>query len=141
MIQKPRKHEDLLINMTPMIDVMIFLIVFFLAATNFAQVERQQDVELPETRPGGALSTTLDSTLIVNVKKDGQIYVAEKKLSDAELTDLVSRRHEVFKSALRVDVRGDQRAAHGDMCRVYRAIRRGGVARPAIILKETTFEG
>ena len=141
MIQKPRKHEDLLINMTPMIDVMIFLIVFFLAATNFAQVERQQDVELPETRPGGTLSTTLDSTLIVNVKKDGQIYVAEKKLSDAELTDLVSRRHEVFKSALRVDVRGDQRAAHGDMCRVYRAIRRGGVARPAIILKETTFEG
>jgi biopolymer transport protein ExbD len=139
-IQKPRKHEDLLVNMTPMIDVMIFLIVFFLAATNFAQIERQQDVELPETRPGGALSTTLDSTLIVNVKKEGEIYVADRSLSDAELTELVSRRLELFRSSLRVDVRGDRRASHGDMCRVYKAIRRGGVARPAILLKETTFE-
>ena len=140
MLRVEPKREELLINVTPMIDVMIFLIVFFLAATNFAEIERQQDIELPATRSTGPLSTTLDSTLIVNVKRDGQIYVAGQELSEKELEAVVRRRLEVFKSALRVEVRGDWRGSYGNVARVVAAIRKTGVSRAALNTKDSSTE-
>jgi len=134
------KREDLLINMTPMIDVMIFLIVFFLAATNFAEIEREQDIHLPVTRGVGSLSKTLENKIIINVKKDGTVFVLGRKYETDELRAYIASRHASLKDALKVELRADKRTLHGDVARVLAMVREAGVLRPAIDTKQVTLE-
>ena len=139
MIRSDKKRDDIYINVTPMIDVMIFLIVFFLVATNFAQKEREQDVLLPETRGTGGLSKALEQNLIINVKKDGEVIVDGRKLGDKELQAFIARRHEVA-SALKVKVRADKRTPYGDVATVLAIVERAGVSRPYIDTKQSLLE-
>lgn len=139
MIRSEKKREDIYINVTPMIDVMIFLIVFFLVATNFAQKEREQDVLLPEARGTKVLSKALESNLIINVKKDGQVVVNGRKIGERDLQDLIARRHEAT-SALKVKVRADKRTPYGDVATVLATVERAGVSRPYIDTKQDLLE-
>jgi biopolymer transport protein ExbD len=140
MIRLPARREELLINMTPMIDVMIFLIVFFLAATRFAEIEREQDVQLPVAGKVGSLSGMLNDRVLINVKKDGSAYVDGRSFNLEELKSLVGRRVGASKTNLKVEVRADRRALHGDVARVLAALREAGVSRPAIDTKQETLE-
>ena len=140
MIRTPVKREELLINMTPMIDVMIFLIVFFLAATNFAQIEREQDIQLPETISTGSLSRTGDSKITINVKQDGAAFVEGRAYGAEELRELIGRRRARWKDALKVEIRADRRTLHGNVARVLASVRAAGVSRPFVDTKETSLE-
>jgi len=131
-----KRREELLINVTPMIDVMIFLIVFFLAATNFAEIEREQDIQLPEAARVGSLSRILDNKITVNVRQDGTSLVEGRKYDAAELKALVATRHARFKDALKVEIRADWRTPHGEVARVLALVRQAGVSRPVIPTKE-----
>jgi biopolymer transport protein ExbD len=139
-IRTPARREELLINMTPMIDVMIFLIVFFLAATKFSEIEREQDVQLPEAGKVGSLSGMLGDRVMVNVKKDGAVFIDGRSYAVPELKAMVQRRVEVQKGNLKVEVRADRRTLHGDVARVLAALREAGVSRPAIDTKQETLE-
>ena len=140
MIRTQPKREELLINMTPMIDVMIFLIVFFLAATNFAEIEREQDILLPESRGIGSLSRTADLKITINVKKDGSVFVEQKRLSLEELRALLTRRQAALKRAPRVEIRADKRTPHGEVAKVLVAVRAAGISQPAIDTKQVTLD-
>jgi len=119
-----------------MIDVMIFLIVFFLAATKFAEIEREQDIQLPGARAVGSLSGMLSNRVVVNVKKDGTVVVDKREYGLPELKALVRSRLEVLKDGLKVEIRGDKRASHGDVTRVLATLREAGVSRPTINTKQ-----
>ncbi len=140
MIDTSGRKEELLINMTPMIDVMIFLIVFFLAATQFAEVERQQDIQLPVAGRVGSLSGMLSGRVIVNVKRDGTVVVERKEYGAEELRALIRRRLETFKDSLKVEVRADRRTLHGDVAKVLAELREAGISRPAINTRQETLE-
>src|SRR4029453_17306817 len=106
MIRTGRKSvmEDVQINVTPMIDLMIFLIVFFLTATTFTQMEREQEVILPSTHGSGSLSRALDNNLIINVKRDGTLVVAGKRYGEEELRAVIAARNADSNHTLRVKV-------------------------------------
>lgn len=140
MIRNDKKREDIYINVTPMIDLMIFLIVFFLAATNFAQKEREQDVLLPEAHGAGGLSKALENNLIINVKKDGDIIVDGRKYGEKDLQAFIARRREGAKNALKVKVRADKRTPYGNVAAVYAIIERAGVSRPYVDTKQDLLE-
>ena len=42
-------EEEASLNMTPLIDMVFLLLIFFLVATTFAQEERKLDIQLPAT--------------------------------------------------------------------------------------------
>jgi biopolymer transport protein ExbD len=136
LIQGSQRREQLLINMTPMIDVMIFLIVFFLAATKFAEIEREQDIQLPGTRGVGSLSGVLNNKVVVNVKKDGTVVIEKRVYGLPELKAFIRSRLEVLKDNLKVEIRGDKRASHGDVARVLASLREAGISRPTINTKQ-----
>ena len=79
MIRTGRKSvmEDVQINVTPMIDLMIFLIVFFLTATTFTQMEREQEVMLPSTHGSGSLSRALDRAWALSLLQEAARVQAE----------------------------------------------------------------
>ena len=63
------------IEMTPMIDMVFLLLIFFLVATTFQEEEREMQIALPEAAAAGPISTALRE-IIINVAEDGRMIVS-----------------------------------------------------------------
>jgi biopolymer transport protein ExbD len=111
------------INLTPMIDVVFLLLIFFLTATTFAREEVELDLRLPEARSG--VEGTNAHPLIVQVFADGRITFEGREVT------LEALRQKLQAAAARnqqqsVLVRGDKLAQFGigiqvlDACRLAR---------------------
>ncbi len=77
------------INLTPMIDCVFLLLIFFLVATKFEEAEREMKVVLPQASEAVPL-TSRPKELIVNVDSEGHFIVNRQTLSaDALLNALL----------------------------------------------------
>ncbi|MCE5276953.1 MAG: biopolymer transporter ExbD [Planctomycetaceae bacterium] len=76
------QHEDeSSINMTPMIDMVFLLLIFFLVATTLAQTERDQSVQLPGSDSQAPMSAQPKDT-VINIGRDGAVKIGAKKYGD-----------------------------------------------------------
>ena len=57
-----------------MIDVVFLLIIFFMVGTQFTEIERQYDVQLPKVAEVQPLTSRPDE-LIINIKGDGTVII------------------------------------------------------------------
>ncbi|WP_437202451.1 ExbD/TolR family protein [Planctomicrobium sp. SH664] len=64
--------EDPALNLTPMIDVVLTLVIFFMVGTQFSKQESQYDIELPKVSAAMPL-TQLPDEIIINIAEDGSI--------------------------------------------------------------------
>lgn len=101
-------------NLTPVIDVVFLLLIFFLVATRFDQQEKELDTILPEVAQAEPLSMP-PQELVVNVTKEGKFVVMRKELSESELAAMLRQVSEKNPSNQSVLIRGDQESAwkHG----------------------------
>ncbi|MFN0054886.1 MAG: ExbD/TolR family protein [Planctomycetales bacterium] len=81
---KAEALEEPQINLTPMIDVVFNLLIFFMVGTRFADIERQFDVQLPEVGQAQPLTSAPDE-IIVNVFDSGVIVVSQENLTLEQL--------------------------------------------------------
>ena len=109
------------INLTPMIDVVFLMLIFFLAATTFAREEVELDLRLPQAKSGKAGSG--EQQLVVNVFADGKLTVDGREVTLAALQQKLQAA--VQRNAEQaVLVRGDQESRFGtglavlDVCRL-----------------------
>ena len=120
-------------NMTPMIDVIIQLIVYFMVGTSFTQMEHKMGLKLPEVSGQGAL-TSAPSKKVVNVYRDGQVTLDQRTVSLAELTGQLTAARKQYQS-LGVVVRGDADVHLQRVAEVLHACRQSGVAEMAIAVR------
>jgi biopolymer transport protein ExbD len=114
------------LNLTPMIDVVFLLLIFFLAATTFAREEVELDLRLPQAKSGKAGSG--EQQLVVNVFADGKLTVDGREVTLAALQQKLQAA--VQRNAEQaVLVRGDQESRFGtglavlDVCRLAKVKR------------------
>ena len=81
--------EEPSLNLTPMIDVVFLLIIFFLVGSHFSETERQFDVNLPKVQDAQPLTAPPDE-IVVNVYQDGRILISEELLTMAQLEQKLS---------------------------------------------------
>jgi len=72
------------LSLTPLIDVVFLLLIFFLVATRFAEEERELDVTPPQASEAKALADRPDE-LFINVDREGRYFVTGKLLSVEQL--------------------------------------------------------
>ena len=72
---KSPPEESVEPNITPMIDMVFLLLIFFLVATKFADVERDVRVKPPSSRHARPV-TALPEEIVVNVNSDGRFLIA-----------------------------------------------------------------
>ena len=72
------------LSMTPLIDVVFLLLIFFLVATRFADEERELEVVLPQASEAKPLIAK-PKELFVNVTAEGRYYVGGKLMDDQGL--------------------------------------------------------
>ena len=83
----PPADEGEGINMTPVIDVVFLLLIFFLVATRMDRQERELKVVLPEVAQAQPLTMTQE--VVVNVTRDGKYKILQKEYSEDHLLALL----------------------------------------------------
>ena len=122
--------EEPQMNLTPMIDVVFNLIIFFMVGTRFSDMERQFDVNLPKVSDAQPL-TSLPDEIIVNVYGDGRIRVGKQTLTLAELVaDLRAARDRYADQA--VLVRGEGEGPYQIVMDVLSACQQAGITKTAL---------
>ena len=112
-------------EMTPLIDIMFTLIIFFLATATFQEEERDIAINVPSNTSGTTLSSE-PRVIVINVKKDGSYKMGDKAMKLDQIR--IKLREEVQKDAnQKVLVRGDGDALHKHVAAAVAAAKGAGV--------------
>ena len=99
-------------NLTPVIDVVFLLLIFFLVATRFNQEEREIATRLAEVAIAQPL-TMPPQEVIVNITEKGDYIVAGKTLSHESLANFLHQVAVKNPSTQKVQLRTDERVSFG----------------------------
>ncbi len=129
------------INVTPMVDVMLVLLIIFMVITPMLQ--KGQSVNLVKTdNPTPMPDADKEDALLVAITHDGQIYFGSDKVTQEKLTDIVKDRLS-NKTDKRVFVKADARARYGLVTDVVDDVRSAGVDELGLLTeqrKQGSFE-
>jgi biopolymer transport protein ExbD len=120
-IKDPIAEAEEPYNLIPLTDMVFNLLIFFMAATTFAQVERELGMQLPRAKSFATLSAA-PSQLVINIDDKGTPVVMKKEYDQRGLTELIAARVKANPESI-VLVRADERglvrgfAAVADACR------------------------
>ncbi len=99
------------LSLTPLIDIVFLLLIFFLVATRFAEEEREMDVLLPDASEAQPL-TSKPGELFINIDEQGRYYVTGKILTLRELQPVLNAARVNNPSRASVIIRADERCAY-----------------------------
>jgi biopolymer transport protein ExbD len=125
------------INMTPMIDVVFQLIVFFTATSTIAKSEFSQSVELPVAHKGKDRDeATLKKKVTANVVATGEVFVSGRAVNAAEFQDILrAELAEHPAEQLEVQFRADRAAPYGAVQPLLLTCARMGVWQASFVVK------
>ena len=133
-----RRHQAPMseINVTPMVDVMLVLLIVFMVAAPLLTVG--VPVNLPKT---GAKPLTGDNEpLAITVKADGKVFLQDTAI---ETSNLVSKLRAISEAGYeeRIYVRGDKDVAYGDVADVVARINAAGFSKVALVTDLKSGQG
>ena len=124
------------INMTPMIDVVFQLIIFFLVSSHLAKQEVQLKLPLPEAATGERESDPNAPRLTVNVLADGSLLLAGRTVAAAEIGARLRERLADLGPAAEVRVRCHREVPYASVEPLLVACARAGVWNVAFAVYE-----
>ncbi|WP_104202359.1 ExbD/TolR family protein [Billgrantia saliphila] len=107
-----RRRDPVEVNLTPLIDVVFLLLIFFMVSTTF-ETRQALELELPESAAG----TTLEaSPVTLVVTERGRYRLGERELSATELGEALAAKADQARLHGLV-LEADARAVHADVVR------------------------
>lgn len=96
------------LGLTPLIDIVFLLLIFFLVATRFAEEEREMDVLLPEASEAQPL-TSKPRELFINIDHQGRYYVTGRIVTLDALQPVLNAAYVNNPGRASVVIRADRR--------------------------------
>jgi biopolymer transport protein ExbD len=114
------------LNLTSMIDVLFLLIIFFMVATKFDEMERNIEVAVPEVAEAGDV-TPPPRPLVVSVLEDGRVELDGAQVTLEELTARLSAARTPLTEPT-VVIRGDSACPFQHVATALAACQQAGIS-------------
>ena len=116
------------INVTPLVDVMLVLLIIFMITS--PMLVSGVNVDLPETNSSPI--SVQDEPLVVTINNKGKIFLLEIPIERMHLTDKLANITNEKKDA-RIFVRGDRNVSYGQVVEIVAEIHAAGFSRVVLI--------
>jgi biopolymer transport protein ExbD len=113
--------------MTPMIDVVFLLIIFFLVSSHLARNESQLELELPIAISASDDVDKQTPRMIVNVDSDGNLFLAGRPVRADQLKDRFVNALQKEGDGLEVRIRGSRHVAYSTVEPIMRSCVQAGI--------------
>lgn len=130
---KTHHEEAPMLNLTPMIDILFLLIIFFMVGSKFTEMESAVDLDVPQVNDLGAL-TAAPEKKVINVFRDGRVMLGTKEVNLDDLKAELTASHAQYQE-LGVLVRGDRDVPFQQVATVLTTVRQAGIAEMAISVR------
>jgi biopolymer transport protein ExbD len=114
-------------NMTPMIDVVFLLVIFFLVSSHLARNESQIKLELPVASTGSDDRPREIPRITVNVKPDGSLWVSGRAIAAEQLEPLLRTATSREGGDVEVRIRGSRQAPYANIEPILLACTKSGI--------------
>jgi biopolymer transport protein TolR len=123
------------INVTPLVDVMLVLLVIFMVTAPIIQQGVQ--VNLPQAKAGAIPGT--EELLVVTIAKSGKVYLNDNPMTLAELGDKL-RAIRKLQADKQVYLRADQDVRYGLVMKAVAEIKQAGIERLGMVTRPSSDE-
>jgi biopolymer transport protein ExbD len=128
------QHDEMpVLNLTSMIDVLFLLIIFFMVATKFDEMERNIEVDVPQVAQAGE-GTPPHQPLIVSVAADGHLELDGAKVTAEELISRLAAARTPLTEPT-VVIHGDASCPFQNVANALGACRQAGVSELGITVR------
>jgi len=117
------------IQLAPLVDVLLLLLIFFLLTWNAARNENELDVKVPKATAAKEKSAPIGD-VVVNVKADGSVVVNRRTLTGPELTELLKSLAQL-NAEQAVVIRGDEAGTYKNIVDVLNTCTQAGITNVA----------
>ena len=119
------------INVTPLVDIVLVLLIIFMVTANFI-VRETVEVDLPRAANGGE---TVQGLVNVVLDKDGKLFFDGTELSEAQLSAKVAEQVAKDKDT-RAIISADQTIPYGRVMRLIDVVKGQGIAKFALNIEK-----
>lgn len=125
---RPQRRDDVELNITPLIDVVFLLLIFFMVSTTF---ERESEINITLPEASEEYTDTQADRIDITIDAQGRIYINEQSLVNTQLGTI----REALRNALydlkdpQVIISADAGATHQLVVRVMDAARQLNLVR------------
>ncbi|MFH0977161.1 MAG: biopolymer transporter ExbD [Spirochaetota bacterium] len=118
------------INITPMVDVLLVLLVIFMVTANFLKME-SVNINLPKVN---AADPNVQQSVQIALTVDGKLMMETTPTTEEKMV-LKLAQEAKYRPNMRVTLSADERLPYGKIARVMGLIRQAGVTRIALSVK------
>ena len=122
---KVKHREEPVVEITPLIDVVFLLLLFFMVTTQFVSLPGLK-ISLPGIEPGRTVTAT--DKLEVKITAAGDIYVNGNPTAEANVATMLREEAKDLESAV-IILMADEQVPHGRVVSLMDIIRRSGMKR------------
>lgn len=123
MAKKEKKGLGESPDLTPMIDIVFQLLIFFMVTAVFA-VTPGLDIKLPEAEEAQAPEK---ENLFIVVDQDGNMKLNHQTVTFSNLKDRLQEKRQLLDNTTMIIIQGDERATHGQIVQIMDIARQVGV--------------
>jgi biopolymer transport protein ExbD len=128
------QHDEMpALNLTSMIDVLFLLVIFFMVATKFDEMERNIEVDVPQVAQAGE-NIPPRQPLVVSVAADGHLELDGAKVTAEELTSRLAAARTPLTEPT-VVIHGDASCPFQNIANALGACRQAGVSELGITVR------
>src|SRR6056297_244278 len=133
----PRSRATVGANMTPMIDVVFLLIIFFLVSSHLAKQESRMPLDVPAAR-ASADADTERQALTININTDAEVLVLGKSVGEADLRAVLADHVTRDGDAAAIRIRTDRNAEYRTVRPVLRTAAALGITDVSLSVRSAT---
>lgn len=125
------QEEDSGLSMTPLIDIVMLLLIFYIVTTAF--IDRELELKLPESDSSSIPEEKQKFT--IEVGRDGGLALNGERVT-IERLDLTLETEQAADNIQSVEIRADKEVSHGRFVEVLGVVKKHGIEAVGIAVKQ-----